>query len=212
MNTTGSDDSIEAARADERRRIARNVHDELGGDLAAIKMALAVLGRRLPTDEAVREQLAYVDNLVDGAIDSMHRVAYKWQAVEGGSLHAMLQRRIAEFSRQTGIACESELIEVALGTNGLEALHHIVRECLTNVGKHAQAGRVRIGLRMSGENLVLEVEDDGVGLPEVCVGARAGLGIRGMQQRAEELGGAFSMRGAAPRGTLVTVELPLGNG
>jgi two-component system sensor histidine kinase UhpB len=211
MNGKETGDRLEAARLAERRRIARDVHDELGGDLAAIKMALAVLKRRMPPDEAAREQLAYIDKLVDGAIDSMHRVAEKWQGFADGALHEIFQRQIDEFSRQSGIACKSELAEAALDADRAAALHHILRECLTNIGKHAQAGCVSVCLRLTDEGVTLDVEDDGAGFVGTYSGARVGLGIRGMQQRAEELGGVFSIHRAAPRGTLVTVELPLGN-
>ena len=214
MSKHESKESLDAARADERKRLARDVHDELGGDLAAIKMALAVLGRRLPQDEGLQEQLAYVDKLVDGAIDSMHRVADKWLHAAGGTFRQFVEQQLAAFSRQSGIASHHVLTDAPLDMHSQEAqaLSHILRECLTNIARHAQATQVRVGLRFADHKLVLEIEDDGVGVAANFASGRTGTGIRGMQERATEMHGDFSMRDAAPHGTLVMIELPLGNG
>ncbi|HEX8957116.1 MAG TPA: histidine kinase [Burkholderiaceae bacterium] len=210
MSKDGAEDKLEAARAQERQRMARDVHDALGGDLAAIKMALAVLGRRLPQDGDLHEQWAYVDKLVDGAIDSMHGVVDKSCGAPTGLLDQVLAQQIAGFSRQSGVQCTHNLAQTAFDMRSptAQALYYILRECLVNVGRHAQARRLRVALREEMGKLVLEVEDDGVGPGPH--GAREGTGLAGMRQRAEELGGEFSIRVVAPHGTLAVVELPMG--
>ncbi len=211
MSKDETGDARDAIRAEERKRIARDVHDELGGDLAAIKMALAVLGRRLPQDEGLREQLAYVDKLVDGAIDAMHRVADEWQHATCETFRQYAGQHIAAFSRQSGIACHQALDDAPPDLRSAQALSYMLRECLTNIARHAQATQVRVGLRVAEGKLVFEVEDDGIGLPGNRPSGRQGTGIRGMQERTRELGGDFSMRQLVPHGTLVMIELPLGN-
>lgn len=202
------------ACADERKRLARDVHDALGGDLAAIKMALAVLGRRLPQDQGLQDQLAYVDKLVDGAIDSMHRVTDQCQVAANGTFQLFVAEQLAAFSRQSGIVCRQTLADAPLDMRApaAHALSHMLRECLTNIAKHAQATQALVGLRITGDRLVLEIEDDGVGLAASRSSAKQGSGIRGMRERASEFGGDFSMREVAPHGTLVVIEIPLGNG
>ena len=202
-------DDLDAVRAQERRRIARDVHDALGGDLAAIKMALVVLARRLPHDQGVHEQLSYIDKLVDAAIDSMHQVVAASPDPSMDRLDRAVGSRVEEFMRQSGLACNSELDHVSLDMDEpvAQALHAILRESLTNVGKHAKARQVRVALRQTEERLILEVEDDGVG----PASDHAGFGLRGMRERAEELGGEFSIQEVAPHGTLVLVEIPMGN-
>jgi len=194
----------------DRQDLARDVHDALGGDLAAIKMALAVLARRLPQDQALWEQWAYVDKLVDGAIDSMHRVLEKSQHMPPGRLDQVAAQQVADFGRQSGLSCTQNLAEVALDMQSpvAQALYYILRECLSNVGKHAKATQVRVALRVAQERLVLEVEDDGIGLREQ---PRQGFGLQGMRKRATELGGEFSLRTIVPHGTLIVIEIPLRN-
>ncbi|HEX7642700.1 MAG TPA: ATP-binding protein [Burkholderiaceae bacterium] len=210
MSKGGMEDKLEAARAQERQRLARDVHDALGGDLAAIKMALAVLGRRLPQDGDLHAQWAYIDKLVDSAIDSMHGVVDKTYGAPVGLLDQVLAQQIAGFSRQSGLQCTHNLAQTSLDMRSpaAQALYYILRECLVNAGRHAQARRLRVALREEMGKLVLEVEDDGVGPGQR--GAREGTGLAGMRRRAEELGGEFSIRAVAPHGTLAVVELPMG--
>jgi signal transduction histidine kinase len=212
MSKGDVDERLEAALAQERRRLARDVHDALGGDLVAVKMALAVLGRRLPHDAALREQWTYVDKLVDGAIDSMHHVVETSQMTLASSLDQILAQHLDDFSRQSGLACHQEFwgTQVELNAPSTQALYYILRECLSNIGKHAKAEKVRVALRIEEDSLILEVEDDGVGLGDTS-STRNGFGLRSMQERAKYVGGEFSIRGIAPHGTLVMIEIPLGN-
>jgi signal transduction histidine kinase len=210
-----SDDKLEAARAEERKRLAREVHDRLGGDLSAVKMALAVLARRLPQESGLHEQLDYVDKLVDGAIDSMHHISEKWQGASEDAFAQVVQLQVDTFRKQSGLDCQCTAEDVPLdpGSSAAEALSRILRECLVNIGKHAGAQHVRVALRAAQGHIILSVQDDGVGigtgLAPALAGARPGMGLRAMRERVTEQGGSFSMRAAAPRGTLMTVELPL---
>ena len=213
MSKGGSDD-LEALRAMERQRLARDVHDGLGGDLAAIKMALALLGRRLPQDKDLREQWAYVDQLADGAIDTMHGLVDQSYGMPVGRLDQVLAKQIAAFSRQSGLACSQDLAQIPLEMDCplAQALYYLLRECLVNVSRHAKAQQLRIALREQNGCLILEVEDDGMGTgPREAGAGREGSGLAGMRARAESLGGEFSIRAVAPHGTLVKIELPMGN-
>jgi signal transduction histidine kinase len=206
------DDALLALLARERQRLARDVHDALGGDLAAIKMALAVLGRRLPPEPGLHDQLAYADKLVDGAIDAMHRVVDGARQAPSGKLEQVLAQELASFARQSGLACRTALAETRLDMRAppAQALFYILRESLGNIGKHARATQVRVALRVTNDRLSLEIEDDGAGIGSIA-SARKGWGLESMQERAEEQGGEFSIRSIAPHGTLIVIEIPLGN-
>lgn len=213
------DVACHAARAEGHARLARDVHDDLGGDLAAIKMALSVLMRHIPAQaQPLHEQAEYVDGLVDRAIDTMHRLSDDTPPLEKGqSLSTALVLRAAEFARLSGIACSfSEELhsseEASLAPLAVKALLRIAREALVNIGKHAGATKVTLRLGVTGGIASLEIEDDGKGMQDADRVKPDSYGIRGMMQRARAAGGTLSITTVMPHGTLIKADVPCGSG
>ena len=173
-------DRDDAARQAERTRIARELHDDLGGNLIAIKMALARLATRVPADQpGLAGQAQYIDELDDRTIDTVHRISFglRASALDLG-LAGALAWQAGEFTRQTGITvithCPAVLTPEPAPEHA-DALFHIAQEALTNVAKHARATQVTLTLEHDGGELTLAICDNGCGIDPA---ARAPARIR----------------------------------
>jgi signal transduction histidine kinase len=202
---------IEQVKEQERSRIAREIHDDLGGNLTAIKMALAMLVKRLPDDPQLLDKAAYVDSLVDRSIDSVHRISLDLRPsmLELGIVPA-LEWQVVEFQRQNGIACRFSTNEadLDLAPERAIALFRIFQEALTNIAKHAGANQVEVALMLENDSLILSIADNGAGIEAQDRRKPESFGLRGMQERAEALGGTMSLSPADGGGTIVTVHIP----
>lgn len=204
---------VETVKEKERTRIAREIHDDLGGNLTAIKMAMALMKKRLPPgDAALVEKADYVDALVDRTIESIHRISLDLRpsALDFG-LAAAIEWQAREFEKQFGIACEfsSDKKEIDPHPDQASAVFRIFQEALTNVGKHANATRVSVRLTHSKRCMCLEVTDNGRGIAAADRLKPKSFGIRGMVERANTLGGRLSLSGGACGGTEVVLRIPL---
>jgi len=203
---------IEDAKEEERARIAREIHDDLGGNLTAIKMALALLSKRLPDNQPqLRTKADYLDALVDRTIEAVHRISLDLRpAMLDLGLPAALEWQAREFEEQNGIACSftSSDKELDLSLEHATALFRIVQEALTNIAKHARASAVAVRLAHAGERLTLEVEDNGIGLGPADRQKPHSFGLRGMDERAHALGGSLSVANAHGGGTVVAISIP----
>jgi two-component system, NarL family, sensor histidine kinase UhpB len=204
---------IEQVKEQERTRIAREIHDDLGGNLTAIKMALAMLSRRLPPEQPqLAEKAAYVDALVDRTIDAVHRITLDLRpTMLDFGLIAALEWQIREFEQQIGISCafSSNVKEIDLGLDQATALFRIFQEALTNIAKHAQASRVVVRLQHQGQLLSLAITDNGRGIAPADRAKPKSFGLRGMSERAKALGGTLALSGAPGGGTIVTIKIRL---
>lgn len=205
-------DHEDAARQDERTRIARDIHDDLGGNLIAVKMALARLAAHLPAGEpALAGQVQYIDDLVERTIESVHRISLGLRAstLELG-LVAALAWQAREFARQTGIAVVTHCPDrLDLAPDHAEALFRISQEALTNVARHAGATRVTLTLQPEGSDLTLSICDNGSGLEPAGRHDPHSLGLRGMAERATGIGGTLVLSPAPGGGTMVLVKIRL---
>lgn len=202
---------IEAVKEQERARIAREIHDDMGGNLTAIKMALAMLVRRLPENDLdLYEKAAYVDTLIDRTLESVHRIAGELRpSVLDFGLSAAIAWQAKEFEKQTGIRCvfETNKEDVQMSSTPSTALFRIVQEALTNISKHAHATVVIIRLLSREEHIQLEVADDGRGIAAEESIKPNSFGIRGMRERAHALGWDFQIEGKKDRGTRLTITI-----
>ena len=206
--------SIQLARQalEERRRIARELHDEMGQQLAALRMEIAVLrkghaaGAPVPTDPA----LGMLLERVDGLVVSVRRIVAELRppALDGG-LASALHWLAADLERQTPLACEVEVDECAsqLPPDAAAMVFRIAQESLNNIRRHAAASKVSLHLGRSGIGFELVVRDDGGGFDSS--NRSAGFGILGMEERARALGGTLAIRSRAGEGTEVRLQLPL---
>jgi len=203
----------EAVREYERKSIAREVHDELGQVLTALRMDMAFLRMQFGADNPqLTQKVQEMKDLVDRAIQGVRNVAANLRpsALDMGLIPA-IEWVCGEFTRHTGIPCAvqvegqyEELPEArAIG------LFRIVQESLTNVTRYAQASQVRVTLRSEDERLALEVRDDGCGFDPGQTVRRDAFGLLGMQERALALGGTLELVSAPGQGTTVSVTVPL---
>jgi two-component system sensor histidine kinase UhpB len=204
---------IEQVKEQERTRIAREIHDDLGGNLTAIKMALAMLSRRLPPDQPqLADKAAYVDSLVDRTIEAIHRISLDLRpSMLDFGIVAALEWQIKEFEKQMGIACSFSCTEkeIALSLDHATALFRIFQEALTNIAKHARASRVTVRLQRLRRQIVLTITDNGAGIAQADRKKPQSFGLRGMSERAQALGGTMALSHAAGGGTVVTIKIKL---
>lgn len=203
----------EAMREYERKNIAREVHDELGQVLTALRMDLTFLDLRYGAQAPeLKQKFLEMRGLIDRAIQGVRNVASNLRptALDMG-LIAAIQWVCGEFQRNTGVACEFDAgaFDGELPEDRAVALFRIVQESLTNVTRYAQATQVRVSLLREGDKLVLQVRDNGQGFDPAHGTGRKSFGLLGMQERALALGGQFELRSAPGQGTDVRVNVPL---
>lgn len=206
------------ARDDERIRISRDIHDELGQLLTGLKMDTRWLERKLsepglpPALNRLLDRAVGASELADAAIASVQKIAAELRPgpLSTLGLSDSLRQEAREFAARAGLRCS-----VVVAESGAEAppevateLFHICREALTNVARHAHAASVEIHLQAEADGIMLEVRDDGVGLAEGSTEARQSLGVLGMRERAAQHGGTVAFTRNEPRGTRVTVRIP----
>jgi PAS domain S-box-containing protein len=202
---------LEDAREDERTRVARDLHDDIGQILTAIKMDLASVRKRLssPSNE-VRERLNRMMGLMDEGVKSVRRVCSDLRpgVLDDLGLAAAIEWQAKEFSSRTGIRCEVSISPGSLRLKPTRAtvVFRIFQECLTNVMRHAQANSVRVSLDERDGDIYLCVADDGKGFSETAVSGS--LGLLGMKERARGGGGELQIVSAPGKGTAVTLRVP----
>ncbi|MEO6773209.1 MAG: histidine kinase [Kofleriaceae bacterium] len=202
---------IEAIREDERTTIAREIHDELGQALTALKLDIGWLARRVH-DEPLDQKLGEMSRATDDVIRSVRRISTDLRPgiLDQLGLHAAIEWQAEEFTRRTGTPCEltSGLGPLVLERDLATAIFRIFQEALTNITRHASAHRVEVRIQLEQGRIELEVADDGIGIPEVGPRGQT-LGILGMGERARRLGGACTVKRRTPRGTVVAVSIAL---
>jgi signal transduction histidine kinase len=204
---------LQSVREEERARIAREIHDELGQALTGLKMDLTWLNGRLPGQKNVAEKVQSMFKLIDGTIQSVRKIAtlLRPEVLDQLGLAAAVGWQAREFQMRTGIRCKVSLPAepVAAGPELSTAAFRIFQELLTNVARHAAATRVEVSMRAETGRLVLEVHDNGKGISEAELGGTKSLGLLGMRERAMAFGGSVEIAGSGGKGTRVTVLLPL---
>jgi PAS domain S-box-containing protein len=209
---------LQSLLEDERTRISREIHDEMGQSLTALKLNLSSIRRsldshRLPELSAtVRE----AERAVNRIIGTVRKIATELRPgiLDELGIAAAIEWLAKDFQHRTGLECTvaTSGVDRAFDTARTTAVFRIVQEALTNVTRHAKASRVHISLEKEDETLILEVRDDGIGLPEERVPDSNSLGLIGIRERVLLLGGETAITGARGEGTLVRVTLPLGYG
>jgi len=203
---------LQTALEEERSHIAREIHDEFGQSLTALKMDLAVLSRHLLPDQAKEaERIRAMTDLVDGTIRTVRRVATELRPgmLDDLGLPAALEWQAQEFSRHTGIHAHLEIGEGAfdLTRDVATALFRIFQESLTNIARHARASQVLVTLKKSIGGVILTIQDNGRGIiPEDVANPRS-FGIIGMRERALAVNGELTVKKAPHNGTLVSVSV-----
>ena len=196
-------------REKERTTLAREMHDSMGNSLTSLKLDLTRIARRLsnPPDDQTRaeivERLKSASDLLDQTIDQVKTISTELRpgVLDKFGLAAAIEWQCQEFERRTGISCDCDLPAAPLMLNPDHAIafFRILQEALTNVARHAGAQHVKVTLRLEDSDVKLTVEDDGRGISDEEIAAPDSLGLLGMRERMEMLGGKFTIAGEPER-------------
>ncbi len=212
---------LQTAREQEAVRIARGLHDELGASLTGLKLDLSWLDRRLARDVApeiagpMRERSHMALDLVDETIHSVRKICRELRpaVLDQLGLAPAIEWQAGEFRARTGIHCAVTRPEsVAVAPPQSIAVFRMFQEVLTNVARHAHANEVQVKLATGAGELMLEVADNGCGLPADALTRPDCFGLVGMRERALAAGGSVSFASESGKGTTVTIRVPLANG
>ncbi len=205
---------LQSVREEERTSISREIHDELGQACTAIKMDLALIGRRLTKRQTqLRAKIDSAMRLVDSMIVTLRRIASELRprTLDDLGLPAALESQAQEFESRTGIHCSVTLPQepFSLDADRSTTIFRIFQESLTNVARHAHATRVEALLKMKNDRIIFQVIDNGSGFDPAEAKTRKSLGLVGMQERALLLNGDLKIEGAPGAGTTLTLTIPL---
>jgi len=203
---------LQSVREEERARISREVHDELGQSLTAVKMDLAWLAGRLPQRNVqMLKRIRSTRQLADSMIQSIRRISTELRpAVLDLGLAAAVEWQVQEFQARSGIQCKVRLLtHEVFAPDVSTTLFRILQETLTNVARHAKATRVEVVKQKRRDRVVLMIRDNGRGFDEENPSVSKSLGLLGMRERAAILGGQVNISSVPGKGTTVTAWIPL---
>lgn len=198
----------------ERRRIAREVHDELGQRLTSLRLDLDLLRNewRGGAVEQANRRIATMFDLIDETLGTVRRVATALRpaVLDDFGFRAALEQEVSSFRKRTGISttCSFCPDDLAVDADRATALYRIVQEALTNIARHAGATSVEVHIDATSDGICAEIVDDGRGITAEEIDSKTTLGLLGMRERANALGGSVMIEGSAGRGTRVFVKTP----
>lgn len=207
--------SLIAAQDQERRRIARDLHDGLGQELSGAKMMVDCLRAQNQSEEWKDKAAGEASALIDSAIQQVRSMSHLLHPpmLDEVGLQSSLQWYLDGLTKRSGLETTLEVEPQDFPRLGAEmetTIFRIIQEALTNVYRHAEAHKVRIGVTLKPNQILVTVHDDGKGIPDSIVdfeGDKIGIGIAGMRQRVKEFGGELRLKNKKP-GTLVEVVIP----
>jgi signal transduction histidine kinase len=208
---------LELAREEERARVARELHDELGQVLTSLKLEFMWLVDQLRNTEPkpgiqLVNKLQSLIGLIEVSIQSVRQISSELRpaVLDHFGLREAIQWETTKFEARTGIRCRVswELKGEPADRTRQLAMFRILQEALTNVARHAHAGAVRIMVRERGRTLTLTIRDNGRGITKAELASVESIGLLGMTERARLLGGRVKIAGSPGRGTAVTVTVP----
>jgi len=202
------------AQEAERLHLSREIHDESGQLLSALTVQLGLLERDAGHLSVFDQQIVELKSTTNKLQTNLHQLAVNLRpaSLDHLGLVTALQQYVEEFNRQYSIAVEFEALglqEKRLREDIETALYRIVQESLTNVALHAQASRVDVLLNLRDRQIIAIVEDDGIGFTPATPTIESHLGLFGMTERVEMLGGQLTIESSPGNGTAVRVEVPV---
>lgn len=205
---------LQTVREEERKGVAREIHDELGQNLTILKLHLSLLTEELPPESAaLRGKFRGIIEDIDATIQTVKRLISSLRPglLDDLGLVAAIEWQAEEFQRRTGIRCELRIDppDIALDDDRSTAVFRIFQETLTNVARHAEAEYVRVRLTADARAITLQVSDNGCGITAANIEDPRSFGLIGIRERAHYWGGDAEFRGDPHSGTTVSVTLPL---
>jgi len=205
---------LQSSREQERTSIAREVHDDLGQALTALKMDLFWLEKRLSKDQKpLIEKAKLMEKLLDMAIESIERIitALRPGILDDLGLAEAIEWQAGDFQSRTRVKCRVnlDLSDTVFEKEHSTAIFRIVQEALTNVARHANATMVSINLKEKAGELMLVVKDNEKGIPKKEISRPKSFGLMGIRERAHVLGGKAKIKATRNKGTTVTVIIPV---
>jgi len=208
---------LQSIREDERKIIAQEIHDELGQALTALKLDLSFCNNQLPdtkeTKKIKKGKFPAMLRLIDETIKDTRRISTKLRPsiLDDLGLIPALEWQLQEFQKRTKINCEKKLSDknINIEKNLSTAIFRIFQETLTNIVRHAKAKKVKVSLSKRKGELLLKVEDDGIGIGNKNINGRESLGLLGMKERAIAFGGELLINSSNGKGTIVNAKFPV---
>ena len=203
---------LELVREDERKRIARDIHDDLGQNLLALRIDVSMMAMRPHTIMVTQERINAALNQIDTTIRAVRTIINDLRPVVLDlGLHAAVEWQAREFERRSGIVCELQIDhdEFALDDKQATALFRIVQESLTNISRHSKASHVHIEMQRRDGGLFLTIADDGVGLAPDRERNLNAFGLVGIEERIHSLGGTFFTANNPGQGMAIMLSVPL---
>jgi PAS domain S-box-containing protein len=207
---------LQNIREEERKRISREIHDELGQQLTVMKLDVSWLIKRLSTaEETVNQKLGELKDLLDTTVVSVRRISSELRPslLDDLGLTAAMEWHLKEFESRSGIQTSFNAPEEEwqLSDSVKTGLFRIFQESLTNVARHSEAKAVKVDFRRQNGHLVLQIKDNGKGFDKKETNEKKTLGILGMKERTASMGGNYEIESKPEKGTTVTVNLPFKN-
>jgi len=204
---------LDAVREEERTRVAREIHDELGQALTALKLDLSWVEGKTKEKKEIRERMKAMIAHVDETIERVRRIAAELRPaiLDDLGLIPAIEWQVTEFRKRTGIRTEllSQTADLSLPQEASVAVFRVVQEALTNVIRHARASRVRIRLVATPRRFRIAIEDNGNGMMRGQERGLQSLGIVGMKERISRLGGEFNILSEPGKGTRLDIVIPI---
>ncbi len=205
---------LESVTEEERKSVSREIHDEFGQFLTALRMDISWLNKRInPEDLEVVKRVESMAHLTSEMIQSVKRISshLRPSIIDDLGLAAAIEWQLDDFQKRTGIACSVHIEpeDIIIGTNISITVYRILQEALTNIARHTKASKVRVSLKKETDKLVLTVQDNGTGITEQKIRDSKSLGLLGMQERAHHIGGTVKINGKSGNGTMVRVSVPV---
>lgn len=205
---------LETNRDEEKKRIAREIHDEVGQALSILKIDLAWLKNHLPRRKKfLFEKIEEMSSFIDQTIQKVQKISQELRSsvLENLEFTAVIAWQLEDFQRHTGIPCQClmRIKEVNLDQDSCSALYRVVQESLTNILRHAHATSVQVIVEKETSNLRVMIIDDGIGIPRERIYDPKSLGLIGIRERICALEGKVKFIGRHGQGTTVLVALPL---
>jgi len=199
---------------EERTRIAREVHDELGQNLTGLKIDLLNVHDDLsPDQQLVKTQLREMANLIDKTIETVQRITSELrpQILDIFGINEAIEWQAKEFEKRTGVHCKLSIKNkyIDLNKDFATTFYRIFQEALTNVVRHSEATKIKVNLYNEDDKLVLKVEDNGTGITEEQISDPQSFGLIGIRERAIHWGGEVKINGKQGKGTSVYITIPL---